>query len=145
MRITPHFHRDEFDQRPWSGDKDGEDYPSKWIKERLTPLCEALEVLRAELDGKRITVISGYRSPEFNRAIKGAPLSQHCLGRAADIRVEGVPATRVWAVVMALVNAGTIPQIRGVGLYVRQNFVHLDVRPTVMLATWGGSFTPSEA
>ncbi len=35
--------------------------------------------------GKPIRVNSGYRCPELNKAIGGAPTSQHTLGEAADI------------------------------------------------------------
>ena len=90
-------------------------------------------------------ILSGYRSEAFNKAISGAKLSQHVQGRAADVTVAGVPATRVWAVLQSLVGQGVIPQVRGIGLYTKQNFVHIDVRPTVQLATWGGDFSPSEA
>ena len=144
MRITPHFDTAEFRQRAWSKGPAVE-YPKEWLKERLTPLCLALEVLREELDGKAMHILSGYRSEAFNKAISGAKLSQHVQGRAADVTVAGVPATRVWAVLQSLVGQGVIPQVRGIGLYTKQNFVHIDVRPTVQLATWGGDFSPSEA
>lgn len=133
MKITPHFDTDEFAQRAWSGGPRVE-YPTKWIKERLTPLCLALEVLRDELGGKGVHILSGYRSEAFNRSIKGARLSQHVQGRAADIRVSGVPADRVHAVALQLILDGRIPQVRGLGRY--DSFTHLDVRPTVSLVQW---------
>lgn len=43
----------------------------------LDPLREAW--------GKPITVTSGYRCPELNKAVGGAATSQHLLGEAADI------------------------------------------------------------
>ena len=43
-----------------------------------------LQPLR-EMYGKPIRVNSGYRSPLVNKAIGGAPLSQHVKGQAADI------------------------------------------------------------
>ncbi len=39
--------------------------------------------------GVPITVSSGYRSPDLNRAIGGSPTSQHCKGEAIDIDVYG--------------------------------------------------------
>lgn len=154
MRITQHFHLDEFAQRPWSGDKDGEPYPDGdkdhkgWIRDRLTPLCQALEVLREELGGRPFHILSGYRSPEFNRAIKGAPLSEHCQGRACDFQVAGVPAVRVHAVAWQLIHDGRIPQIGGIGRYA--TFTHLDVRPRVTVQYWPkgskvADWTPSES
>lgn len=40
---------------------------------------------------KGVKVNSGYRSPESNAAVKGSRTSDHCLGRAADIEIPGVP------------------------------------------------------
>ena len=52
---------------------------------RLTELAkQVLQPLR-DLYGHPITVNSGYRSASVNRAIGGAPASQHCLGEAADL------------------------------------------------------------
>lgn len=47
---------------------------------------DVLDPLR-EAWGKPITVNSGYRCPELNRAVGGARASQHMLGQAADITV----------------------------------------------------------
>lgn len=59
-----------------------------------TPPAEALAKLRAVVDnvldplreaiGMPITITSGYRSPEVNRAIGGSKTSQHMLGEAVD-------------------------------------------------------------
>lgn len=43
-----------------------------------------LDPLREAWD-RPITVTSGYRSPALNRAVAGAPTSQHLRGQAADI------------------------------------------------------------
>jgi zinc D-Ala-D-Ala carboxypeptidase len=40
---------------------------------------------------KGVKVNSGYRSPESNAAVNGSKTSDHCLGRAADIEIPGVP------------------------------------------------------
>jgi hypothetical protein len=37
-----------------------------------------------------VTVTSGYRSPEVNKAIGGSTTSDHCFGFAADFEVAGV-------------------------------------------------------
>lgn len=57
----------------------------------LTALVSAvLDPLR-ERWGRPITVTSGYRSPQLNRLVGGAPDSQHTKGEAADI-TAGTPA-----------------------------------------------------
>lgn len=49
------------------------------VEKVLDPLREAY--------GAPITVNSGFRSPELNKAVKGANNSQHTKGEAADITV----------------------------------------------------------
>ena len=56
MKISPHFTLKEF------ACTDGAPYPSNLIENRLTPLCEALEVIRAEWGDKALTITGGYRS-----------------------------------------------------------------------------------
>lgn len=48
-------------------------------------LLEKLDLVREEF-GESITITSGYRSPAHNAKIGGSSTSQHCLGKAADIR-----------------------------------------------------------
>ena len=63
--------------------------PSHEAKANLTNLSKWLEVLR-ERAGTPIIINSGYRSPQLNRKIGGAPYSNHLTGCAADIRVSGM-------------------------------------------------------
>lgn len=52
----------------------------------LYRLCDkVLEPSRKEL-GRPITVTSGYRSPELNKAVGGVSNSQHLTGCAADLK-----------------------------------------------------------
>lgn len=145
MWITANFKRSEFVQPALYGLPETP-YPDGWIVERLTPLCQVLEALRAELGDVPITVLvgGGYRTPEWNAAHRAAghgaaEHSQHIEGRAADIRVTGVNAVAVHAAVLRLYVAGRIPQLGGLGLY--GSFVHVDVRPRrdgERVATWRG-------
>jgi len=90
-------------------------------------LIEFLDFLQDRLGpGARITIVSGYRSPEYNTKIRkrgglAAKASLHQYGMAADLRMEGVPSRRVWAYVKAL-------GFGGVGYYHGDN-VHIDVGP----------------
>ena len=45
---------------------------------------------RGEISEEPIRLNSGYRSPQLNRAIGGAPNSNHLTGCAVDIRVSGM-------------------------------------------------------
>lgn len=80
-----------------------------------------------------IEVISGYRSPATNAALKRAghnvaTHSYHTLGRAIDIRLPGVQLAQAHRAALAL-KAG------GVGYYPRDNFIHMDTGP---VRRWGG-------
>jgi uncharacterized protein YcbK (DUF882 family) len=70
-------------------------------------------------------VLSGYRAPETNRALRregAAKNSLHVEGRAVDIRILGMKLAD-------LARAATQLGIGGVGYYPRQNFLHLDTGP----------------
>ena len=61
-----------------------------------------LDPLRAGL-GSPVRITSGFRAPEVNRAVNGSPTSQHMLGEAADIKVDGYGAE---ALATAIVRLG---------------------------------------
>lgn len=79
---------------------------------------------------KPIHINSAYRTPAYNKSIGGSTRSQHCLGTAADIRIEGVEPLQLALYISSLPffkNRG------GIGLYDRNTgiyngFVHVDVR-----------------
>jgi uncharacterized protein YcbK (DUF882 family) len=90
---------------------------------RISPeVVGKLQRLRDRL-GRPITVTSAYRHPGLNRAVGGVRLSQHLTGRAADITVDGMAPTDLARQVVAVFGE----QI-GLGVYHRQNFVHVDIR-----------------
>ena len=73
--------------------------PTPEIRVKLNTLISALDKIR-ERYGKPITVTSGYRCPELNKAVGGAvnpdgtPKSQHCKGEAADLVGENKTETK---------------------------------------------------
>ncbi len=127
-RLSPHFTIEEFDCH------DGTLVPESAVP-ALTELCRyVLEPMRAKYG--RCTVLSGHRSPAHNRSVGGARYSQHIYNDtpgsvAADVRfATGSPAR--WAR-GARWRFRTVARWRkngrrrgGVGLYVGQNFVHVD-------------------
>lgn len=59
--------------------------PTQEVERNLTALVDnVLDPLR-EIYGKPITVNSGYRCPELNKAVGGSATSDHVKGFAADI------------------------------------------------------------
>ncbi|UCF93413.1 MAG: YcbK family protein [Desulfobacterales bacterium] len=90
-------------------------------------LIEFIDLLQDRLSpGARITITSGYRNPEYNRKLRkrgslAAKASLHQYGMAADLKMAGVPARRVWEYVKAL-------GFGGAGYY-QGDAVHIDVGP----------------
>lgn len=103
--LSAHFSRAEFRDRTT-----GE------VRDPPQRLLEVLERLRAAGGGRPLPIVSGYRSETHNRAVGGAPNSQHLRGRAADL-----PSGRF--TVAQAVAAGA----RGIG-HCGGWVVHVDVR-----------------
>lgn|GEM_PF-2739391 len=81
-------------------------------------LIEILDIVQDRLGGKKITVVSAYRSPSTNKSVGGVKRSLHMKGWAADISMEGVNP-QVLSKKAKDLKAG------GVGTY--PNFVHVDI------------------
>jgi uncharacterized protein YcbK (DUF882 family) len=100
-----------------------------------TELLKNLQVIR-DACGKSITIISGYRSPERNKAVNGASNSQHMYGIAADIKIAGMKPKEMNALIEKLIKEGKVKE-GGLGLYDRPDgWVHYDIRGTK--ARWNG-------
>ncbi|WP_392419420.1 YcbK family protein [Capnocytophaga canis] len=118
MQLTTHFTKKEFDCR------DGSAMPTQAL-ENVKLLAKELQVLR-DFTGKKITINSGYRSKTYNATLKGAsPKSQHLLGKAADIVVEGMTPKQVAETIENLIKEGKMKQ-GGIGVY--NTFTHYDIR-----------------
>lgn len=129
--LTPHFYVTEFDCR------DGTPYPSEWVETRLRPLCEDLELLREKCGGHPITIVSGYRTKEWNERVGGADDSRHLYGDACDFVISKVPARTVYDLANAMQETGIL-RCGGLAYYAqRVPFVHLDIRGR--RARWQGS------
>lgn len=97
------------------------------IDRRLLALLVRLRDTLGVAPQRRIDLISGYRSPHTNAALRAAggahtgvaTRSQHMLGRATDIAMPGVKLDRLRGAAMALKSGG-------VGFYPRDGFVHVD-------------------
>ena len=110
--------------------RDGSD--TVMVDETLTVVLQCIR----EHFGKPVTITSGYRTAAHNAAVGGAKSSQHLLGRAADIRVQGVSVEDVAAYAESL-----MPDWGGVGCYPVKagratGWVHVDTRADK--ARWRG-------
>lgn len=97
-------------------------------------LIDSLYAIHSQSGAKEpIDIICGYRSPKTNSKLSNskrgvAKGSYHTLGKAADIKIDGVSLSQAREIAHSL-NAG------GVGYYPRSGFLHIDVGP---LRTWHG-------
>lgn len=67
-----------------------------------------------------IIINSGYRTPEYNRTLRGAAReSMHTYGKAIDFRVDGLTVAQISRIV-AFFQAG------GIGIYKNGGFIHMD-------------------
>lgn len=117
MSFAPHF-------APWElACKCGCTTPAEVVA-RLEVLSWHLEKIREQVGPLLVT--SGYRCPEHNAQIGGAPNSEHPHGNAADlVPVSGISGAHLAAVVEGLISTGAIPE-GGLGTY--GNRVHYDSR-----------------
>lgn len=88
----------------------------------------------AHFDATRVVIVSGYRSPKLNLALrkKGrqvAATSQHTRGQAVDFQLPGVPVRALYRWLLKNHDGG-------VGYYATSEFVHID---TGRKRTWRGT------
>ena len=103
--------------------KDGSD--PVFVDSSLTALLQQIR----DHFGRPVVITSGYRTAAHNKAVGGAAYSQHLYGRAADIRVQGVPVEQ-----LATYAESLLPGTGGIGRYPAKSgravgWVHVDTRP----------------
>lgn len=131
MKLTNNFELKEFLQSRFFGsyqDKVIQDFETN--KDLLLPnlqkLANNLQVLRNHIN-KPISINIAYR-PMWWEAMKGrSGMSQHTLGKAADIVVKGMTSKEVKEAIEHLISEGEI--LQG-GLSAYPTFTHYDIRKT---------------
>ena len=111
-KLAPNFMSTEFQCRCCGR------LPAKGMKTLLIVLLQRLR----DRVGKPLVINSGYRCQKRNKAVGGASNSQHLYGTAADIKVPVGWTVPQFAQVAIEVG------FDGVGRYIRQGFIHVDVR-----------------
>ena len=101
-RLTPHFELGELTKT-----KTGiENVPNEEQVNNLKRVCGWLEQLRRRWNNlygegdDPIIINSGFRSPEVNKAVGGATLSNHLTGCAVDIRCIGIEQALRYAAIL---------------------------------------------
>lgn len=108
--LSTHFSRSEF--RCKCGDCSCDTVDAELIR--------VLEFVRRHFD-RPISITSGVRCEDHNRRVGGSKNSQHVLGRAADIIIDGVSPKAV----QAYIN-NKFTDWYGLGCY--PTFTHIDTR-----------------
>ena len=106
MYITKNFTLEELYKSNTASKLGINNIPNKDATNNLMILAvKILQPLR-EAYGKPITVTSGYRSLELNKAVKGSSTSQHLKGEAADLVTDN--NKKLFEVAKRLIDEGEI-------------------------------------
>jgi uncharacterized protein YcbK (DUF882 family) len=87
-------------------------------------LIELIDYVQDRFRPRRTVLVSGYRSPTFNQALRDggagvAESSLHTEGIAADLQFEGINLKKLWVQLRESKTGGA-------GYYAEQKFLHLD-------------------
>jgi len=124
--ITPNFTWKEF------ACHNGIQVPAEY-QDNVILLCKQLEIIREKM-GQPLIILCGYRTVAYNDMLRRtdpnvAEHSQHCVGKAADIKMCFSPFFNLYNQILHSINTGQILQ-GGLGLY--DTFVHYDIRGTAV-------------
>jgi zinc D-Ala-D-Ala carboxypeptidase len=96
--LSPHFNLSEFLVSQTAARQGIPNQPSALHIANLEHLAnDVLEPVRALLGNNGMFISSGYRSPQLNTAVGGAPNSDHMQGQAADFTCPGFGSVlKIW-------------------------------------------------
>lgn len=117
--IWPYFHKVR------NGVQNSPPPEHRW--ERLGAILKRVDAIRHEF-GEPITILSSYRSPEYNSAINGATRSQHVECTALDITAKALEKLKRVVAKNQRTHGG------GYGIY--DSFLHIDNRKN--FSNWKG-------
>jgi len=102
-KLTAHFALEEL---ACTQHREIDNRPPPEVVATLRNTAARMEAVRQLLGGRTISVSSGYRCPELNRAVGGARTSAHLTGHAVDFNCYGFGSPRE---VCRAIAAATIP------------------------------------
>ncbi len=106
--------------------------PPRYMWRNIAATLRVIDLMASSMRARVKDLLSIYRSPTYNRAVRGRSKSQHLENRAVDVKFHGVSASTVSRVARKLRAAGHFKG--GVGRY--SSFTHVDTRGHN--ADWGG-------
>lgn len=98
--------------------------PPRYMWSNIAASLRVIDKMAARMRAPVDELLSIYRSPQYNRAVRGRSRSQHMENRAIDVKFRGVSAWTVSAVARKLRDEGHFKG--GVGRY--SSFTHIDTR-----------------
>ncbi|PQJ29253.1 hypothetical protein BSZ32_12630 [Rubritalea profundi] len=115
MVLEPHFR---------SRGRTRNSLPPRYMWSRIAPTLRVIDAMASGMRAQVSELLSIYRSPTYNRAVRGRSRSQHLENRAVDVRFKGVSAYTVSKVARSIRSQGKFAG--GVGRY--SSFTHVDTR-----------------
>jgi uncharacterized protein YcbK (DUF882 family) len=94
LKLSEHFTLEELTASDIAVRNGLNNKPNGDVMVNLTRLATFLEKVRF-LFNKPIHINSAYRSPVINKLLGSKPTSQHCIGCAADIKIEGLSPDQI--------------------------------------------------
>ena len=94
MKLSEHFTLEELTYSDIAKRHSLDNNPDKFSIANLTRVATLLEDVRA-LFNQPIRINSAYRSITVNSLLGSKPTSQHCIGCAADIRIDGLTPDQI--------------------------------------------------
>ena len=91
MKLSPNFTLEELTVTNQRVRNEANEEEIKHLKALAVNILQPLR----DAIGKPIHINSAFRSESVNRLVGGSPTSQHRLGQAADIRVDGMTSKQV--------------------------------------------------
>lgn len=115
MVLAPHFK---------TRGRTGNSLPPRHMWKNIAPTLRVLDLMSSRMRAPIRELLSIYRSPRYNAAVRGRSGSIHKQNRAVDVQFSGVSPGNVSALARKLRSAGTFSG--GVGRY--SSFTHIDTR-----------------
>ena len=122
MNITDNFTLEEFIYSDTAVAKGIKNEPGTRERLAMMNLCVKLLQPLREAIGKPISINSGYRCPELNKAVGGVLTSQHVKGEAADLSISGKAGD-----LLEVLEESGLPFDQAI-LYRKKNFLHVSLK-----------------
>jgi zinc D-Ala-D-Ala carboxypeptidase len=127
LQLTPHFKLGEFIASATASARGIDNTPPPEILEHIKIAAAGMEKVRALLGDKTISISSGFRCPDLNRAVGGSATSDHMGGFSVDFRCDGFGAP--YAIVERLMSVPEFMAEVDQLIFEKSRWVHVSFAP----------------